>query len=231
MKLQYLVQVEKLLEDYDYPDKYKTMLELEESLSRLEINGEINTNLLVTEFGTPAEYVSKIIKSKETQTNSNEIEGSNQILKNDTNNNKTDKPQIKQKQENDNKHIVDKHKSKTDKQKSKTNSKKIFSIILYTLLSIICFIIVAITILASIEIYPFLGGKITLAFFLSIIFLLIAFVLFILIFKEIYKIIFTRKTKYIDVILLIINFVALLFLALFLISYYLDPLTAVIPQI
>lgn len=233
MKLQYLVQVEKLLEDYDYPDKYKIMLELEESLSRLEINGEINTNLLVTEFGTPSEYVSKIIKSKKTPTNSEGIEKSNQVLKNNTTNNKIDKSQTKKKvkQEHNNKHTIDKHKSKTDKQKSKTNLKKFLSIILYAILSIICFIIVAITIISSIEIYPFLGGKLTLAFFLSIIFLLIAFILFLLIFKEIYKIIFTRKTKYIDIILLIINCMALILLALFLISYYLESLVPIIPLI
>ncbi len=61
MKLQYLAQVNKLLEDYDFQDKYKVLLELEEQISNLELNGQVNANLLISEFGTPAEYVRELI--------------------------------------------------------------------------------------------------------------------------------------------------------------------------
>ncbi|WOO88843.1 hypothetical protein R2F61_08170 [Mollicutes bacterium LVI A0078] len=61
MKLQYLAQVNKLLEDYDFQDKYKVLLELEEQISNLELNGQVNAQLLISEFGTPAEYVRELI--------------------------------------------------------------------------------------------------------------------------------------------------------------------------
>lgn len=61
MKLQYLTQVQKLLEDYDFQDKYKIMLELEESISKLEVGGKIDQNLLFSELGTPAEFVHGVI--------------------------------------------------------------------------------------------------------------------------------------------------------------------------
>lgn len=61
MKLQYLAQVNKLLEDYDFQDKYKVLLELEEQISNLELNGQVNAQLLISEFGTPSEYVRELI--------------------------------------------------------------------------------------------------------------------------------------------------------------------------
>lgn len=61
MKLQYLTQVQKLLEDYDFQDKYKIMLELEESISKLEVGGKIDQSLLFSELGTPAQFVHDVI--------------------------------------------------------------------------------------------------------------------------------------------------------------------------
>lgn len=61
MKLQYLAQVQTLLEEYDFQDKYKVLLELEESISRLEVGGKVDHNLLMSELGTPAQFVNGLI--------------------------------------------------------------------------------------------------------------------------------------------------------------------------
>lgn len=61
MKLQYLAQVTKLLEEYDFQDKYKILLELEEELTALEQSGELTREILFREYGTPAQFVSGLI--------------------------------------------------------------------------------------------------------------------------------------------------------------------------
>lgn len=61
MKLQYLTQVQTLLDEYDFQDKYKVMLELEEYLSKLEEQGTLSRDQLLTTLGTPADFVADVI--------------------------------------------------------------------------------------------------------------------------------------------------------------------------
>ncbi len=61
MKLQYLIQVQTLLDEYDFQDKYKVMLELEEYLSKLEEQGTLTRDQLLTTLGTPANFVADVI--------------------------------------------------------------------------------------------------------------------------------------------------------------------------
>ncbi len=61
MKLQYLTQVQTLLNEYDFQDKYKVMLELEEYLSKLEEQGTLSREQLLTTLGTPADFVADVV--------------------------------------------------------------------------------------------------------------------------------------------------------------------------
>lgn len=61
MKLHYLASVQKLLENYDFQDKYKVMLDLEETLSNIEDDGHIDHETLLNTVGTPAQFVENII--------------------------------------------------------------------------------------------------------------------------------------------------------------------------
>lgn len=62
MKLLYLANVQKLLEDYDFQDKYKVMLDLEETLSLIEFDGHIDQSTLLEIVGTPVQFVTGVIK-------------------------------------------------------------------------------------------------------------------------------------------------------------------------
>ncbi len=61
MKLQYLTQVQTLLDEYDFQDKYKVMLELEEYLSKLEAMGSLSREQVLNTLGTPADFVADVI--------------------------------------------------------------------------------------------------------------------------------------------------------------------------
>lgn len=61
MKLKYLAMVQAILEDYDFQDKYKVMLDLEEDLTKLESSGNIDKDEVYSILGTPIEFTNKII--------------------------------------------------------------------------------------------------------------------------------------------------------------------------
>lgn len=61
MKLHYLANVQKLLEAYDFQDKYKVMLDLEKTLTEMEVDGQIDHETLLNSLGTPADFVEEIV--------------------------------------------------------------------------------------------------------------------------------------------------------------------------
>lgn len=61
MKLKYLAMVQAILEDYDFQDKYKVMLDLEQDLTKLESSGNIDKEEVYSILGTPIEFTNKII--------------------------------------------------------------------------------------------------------------------------------------------------------------------------
>lgn len=62
MKLHYLANVQRLLENYDFQDKYKVMLDLEKTLSKMEHDGHIDQLTLLNTLGTPAQFVEDIVE-------------------------------------------------------------------------------------------------------------------------------------------------------------------------
>lgn len=61
MKLQYLASVQALLDNYEFQDKYKVMLDLEETLTNMEQNGMLDQTTVLTSLGTPAQFVEEIV--------------------------------------------------------------------------------------------------------------------------------------------------------------------------
>lgn len=61
MKLQYLAAVQKLLDNYDFQDKYKIMLELEETLTNLELDGNLDQTTVLRMLGTPGQFVEDVV--------------------------------------------------------------------------------------------------------------------------------------------------------------------------
>lgn len=68
MKYEYLKTVTNLFEEVDYPNQYKALIQLEKDISQYEINGDISNEQLISLFGTPQEFVDKIISQPEIDT-------------------------------------------------------------------------------------------------------------------------------------------------------------------
>ncbi len=64
MKYQYLKQVEYLLNEYEFEDKYKVMLDLEQLISDYETNGNITKEELFALCGSPADYVYNLVTKR-----------------------------------------------------------------------------------------------------------------------------------------------------------------------
>lgn len=237
MKLQYLAQVQKLLEEYDFQDKYKIMLELEDEISRLERNGIEDGEALLAELGSPADFVSTIVGTFDLTKIQNhhqkndkidDIEELLSITKTDLDqqickadlDNTININQLKTTNQSKNNQIQPtdtqaEHASeqKMDIKKQNEQKKKpvkiLFSIIL-TLLFIFSFFTVAITLVIAIGLFFVIGIQPALSLFLGILFLLLTIVLIINLIKNIIYNLITHETKLFK---LIISFIFILVFA------------------
>lgn len=258
MKLFYLAQVQKLLEDYDFQDKYKVMLELEETLSGLESNGKIDQDQLLEELGTPAQFAAEIIdkynlsihipnldnvgngKSVVNQPNSNVNQSltkdnqstASQSTANDDDfnlhpdsnletNNQFKQSTTESKDEDDN-HQVETKSKKQKKQNAVQKTAKAPFKIVFTIITIIffllAFLVMSATIVLAAGLLFFIDIQTAITLFLGVLFLLLTIILSINLIKTIIYCIIEQRMKTVRIILMIIFIIVFAFLSKFMLS-------------
>ncbi|WOO87112.1 hypothetical protein RZE82_08340 [Mollicutes bacterium LVI A0039] len=62
MKLHYLKEVQVMLDNYDFQDKYKILLDLENFITKYEKQAINDPNIIITKLGTPDQFVARVVK-------------------------------------------------------------------------------------------------------------------------------------------------------------------------
>lgn len=195
MKLKYLSMVQAILEDYDFQDKYKVMLDLEQDLTKLESSGNIDKEEVYSILGTPIEFTNKIItkydlrKAKHIDdafkptSNTDELLTATQTsleekMSNSVNTQTIDIAPIHNNTSTEHLNIESEHerKLKEIEESSKNNSKKmpikiIFGI-LFFIYCITAFLTLCVSIIAAVGIMLVVDVQTAISFFLGVFFLL-----------------------------------------------------------
>lgn len=250
MKLQYLAQVQKLLNDYDFQDKYKALLELEAQITAMEQDGQVSREQLLIELGSPAEYVSNLIgtydlsrisdfdQSNKAAANTDDLltatstglETINDYIKNaqikfepveDNNLNKSAKNTTDFKSEPQVKSPA-KNDSNNGKKSQKRNPFKFLYTIILTLFLVLAFFGLLIAAIIAIGVFIFIDVQTAVSLILGVLLLLITVGLFLKLLKQILEKITTKEMKTIQIIITLILMIVFASLSKIMISSTLE---------